>query len=406
MLTPAMVETLSHKQARRIALAAQGFADKRPAKPSRRHLIATIERLALLQIDSVNVVSRSHYLPLFSRLGAYPRPLLEDLAWGRKPALLEYWGHEASLMPLDLQPLLRWRMDDARAGVGVWKGVAAFLASHRPFIDKALAAIHERGPLSAGELDLGERGQGGWWGWSEAKRATECLFWAGELTTATRRGTFERVYGLPEKVLPPAIWSAPTPSREEAHRILLGRAARAMGVATARDLRDYFRMGLADARRGLAQLVEAGDLIPVVVEGWSEPAYLTPDARRPRSVKTNALLSPFDNLIWFRERAERLFDVRIRLEIYTPAHKRTHGYYVLPFLQGEAITARVDLKADRKAGVLRVISAHREPTANARTPAALAVELALMADWLGLEGVAVAASGDLAPALSAAIARD
>nr|WP_238537069.1 winged helix-turn-helix domain-containing protein [Caulobacter sp. AP07] len=406
MLTPAMVETLSHKQARRIALAAQGFADKRPAQPSRRHLIATIERLALLQIDSVNVVSRSHYLPLFSRLGAYPRPLLEDLAWGKKPALLEYWGHEASLMPLDLQPLLRWRMDDARAGVGVWKGVAAFLAGHRPFIDKALAAIHERGPLSAGELDLGARGQGGWWGWSEAKRATECLFWAGELTTATRRGTFERVYGLPEKVLPPAIWSAPTPSREEAHRILLGRAARAMGVATARDLRDYFRMGLADARRGVAQLVEAGDLIPVAVEGWSEPAYLAPDARRPRGVRTNALLSPFDNLIWFRERAERLFDVRIRLEIYTPAHKRTHGYYVLPFLQGEAITARVDLKADRKAGVLRVMSAHREPAANARTPAALAVELALMADWLGLDGVAVASSGDLAPALDAAIARD
>jgi len=399
-----MVETLSHKQARRIALAAQGFADKRPAAPTRRHLITTIQRLALLQIDSVNVVSRSHYLPLFSRLGAYPRPLLEDLAWGRKPALFEYWGHEASLMPLDLQPLLRWRMEDARQGVGVWGNVAKFLASHRPFIDKALAAIHERGPLSAGELGLGERGQAGWWGWSEAKRATECLFWAGELTTATRRGTFERVYGLPEEVLPKAIWSAPTPSRAEAHRVLLRRAARAMGVATERDLRDYFRMGLADARRGVAELVEAGDLVPVEVRGWDQPAYLAPDAKRPRGLKASALLSPFDNLIWFRERAERLFDVRIRLEIYTPAHKRTHGYYVLPFLQGEAITARVDLKADRKAGLLRVLSAHREPEANAETVALLATELRLMAAWLGLAGVAVAPSGDLSAALAADVA--
>ncbi|CAN7443316.1 winged helix-turn-helix domain-containing protein [Caulobacter sp. LjRoot300] len=401
-----MVETLSHKQARRIALAAQGFADARPAKPTRRHLMATIERLALLQIDSVNVVSRSHYLPLFSRLGAYPRALLEELAWGRKPVLFEYWGHEASLMPLDLQPLLRWRMEDARQGVGVWKGVARFLAEHRPFIDKALAAIHERGPLSAGELELGERGQGGWWGWSEAKRATECLFWAGELTTATRRGTFERVYGLPEEVLPKAIWSSSTPSRAEAHRILLRRAARAMGVATERDLRDYFRMGVADARQGVAELVRTGDLTPVAVQGWDQPAYLAPCARRPRKVAANALLSPFDNLIWFRERAERLFDVRVRLEIYTPAAKRTHGYYVLPFLQGEAITARVDLKADRKAGLLRVLSAHREPMANAETPAALAVELRLMAAWLGLAGVTVAASGDLSPALSGQTADD
>ncbi|MGR4864064.1 winged helix-turn-helix domain-containing protein [Caulobacter sp. LARHSG274] len=401
-----MPEILSHKDARRIALAAQGFADKRPARPTRRHLIATIERLALLQIDSVNVVSRSHYLPLFSRLGPYPRSLLEDLAWGGKPILFEYWGHEASLMPLDLQPLLRWRMEDAQAGVGVWKGVAAFLAGHRPFIDKALDEIRRRGPLSASELDLGARGPGGWWGWSEAKRATECLFWAGELTTATRRGTFERVYGLPEKVLPKAIWAAPTPSRAEAHRLLLTRAARAMGVATERDLRDYFRMGVADARRGIGELAETGQLIPAKVEGWDQPAYLAPDARRPRAVRANALLSPFDNLIWFRERAERLFDVRIRLEIYTPAHKRTHGYYVLPFLQGETITARVDLKADRKAGVLRVVSAHREPAANAATAAALAAELMLMAGWLGLGGVATAPSGDLAGALSAAIAKD
>lgn len=404
MLTRRMVETLSHKNARRIALAAQGFADRRPATPTRRHLIAVIERLGLLQIDSVNVVSRSHYLPLFSRLGAYSRPLLEELAWGVKPALFEYWGHEASLMPFDLQPLLRWRMADARQGVGVWSNVAKFLAEHRPFIDTTLEAIRERGPQSAGELEMGERGHGGWWGWSEAKRATECLFWAGELTTATRRGTFERVYGLPETVLPQAVWSAPTPSREDAHRILLRRAARAMGVATERDLRDYFRMTPADAKRSVAQLVEAGDLVPVTVEGWGVQAYRSPDAPKPRAIRTNALLSPFDNLIWFRERAERLFDVRIRLEIYTPAHKRTYGYYVLPFLQGEAITARVDLKADRKSGVLRVLSAHREPASNPATAGLLAIELRLMSRWLGLADVVVAPSGDLSSALASALA--
>ena len=176
-----------------------------------------------------------------------------------------------------------------------------------------------------------------------------------------------------------------------------------MGVATERDLRDYFRMGVADARRGVAELVEAGDLVPVEVRGWNQPAYLAPNAKRPRAVTANALLSPFDNLIWFRERAERLFDVRIRLEIYTPAHKRTHGYYVLPFLQGEAITARVDLKADRKAGLLRVLSAHREPAANAATASALAAELRLMADWLGLTSVAVAPKGDLASMMTATL---
>ncbi|MBO9709478.1 MAG: YcaQ family DNA glycosylase [Caulobacter sp.] len=401
-----MVETLSARTARRIALAAQGFADRPPVAPARRHVMATIERLGLLQIDSVNVVSRSHYLPLFSRLGPYPRNLLEDLAWGRRPRLFEYWGHEASLMPHDLQPLLRWRMDDARAGVGVWSNVARFLTTHGPLIDQALGEIRRRGPLSASELDIGERGEGGWWGWSEAKRAVECLFWAGELTTATRRGTFERVYGLPEKVLPAAVRDAPTPSREEAHRILLRRAIRALGVATERDLRDYFRLGLADARRGVAELVEAGDLIPAAVAGWDQPAYLSPDARRPRKITTHALLSPFDNLIWFRERAERLFDVRIRLEIYTPSHKRTHGYYVLPFLQGEAITARVDLKADRRAGVLQVLSAHAEPTADDATPQALATQLERMAAWLDLDTVRVSERGDLASVLSATIAKD
>jgi uncharacterized protein YcaQ len=398
-----MVETLSAKEARRIALAAQGFGRPRPAAPGRRQLLSTIEALGVVQIDSVNVISRSHYLPLFSRLGSYDRALLEDLAWGRKPALAEYWAHEASLTPLTTHPLLRWRMQDALDGVGVWKGVAAFLRSHADFIDKALAAVAERGPLAASELDLGAKGEGGWWGWSEGKRAMECLFWTGRLTTATRRNSFERVYGLPERILPKAIVETPTPSRAEACRELLKISARAMGVATERDLRDYFRLGVTDAREGVASLIADGTLSPVTVKGWDQPAYLWPDARRPRSIRARALLSPFDNLIWFRERTERMFGVRVRLEIYTPAHKRTHGYYVLPFLQDEAITARVDLKADRKAGKLLVLAAHAEPDANDATATRLAEELFLMASWLGLSSVEVRPSGDLAPALGSIV---
>lgn len=398
-----MVETLSAKEARRIALAAQGFGRPRPVAPGKRHVLSTIQDLGVVQIDSVNVVSRSHYLPLFSRLGAYDRTLLEDLAWGRKPALAEYWAHEASLTPLSTHPLLRWRMQDALDGVGVWKNVARFLSSHADFIDKALATVAERGPLAASELGLGAKGAGGWWGWSQGKHAMECLFWTGRLTTVTRRGSFERVYGLPERVLPRAILDTPTPERGAACRELLKISARAMGVATERDLRDYFRLSLTDARNGVAALVADGTLTPMAVKGWDQPAYLWPAARRPRSIKANALLSPFDNLIWFRERTERLFGVRVRLEIYTPAHKRTHGYYVLPFLQDEAITARVDLKADRKTGTLLVLAAHAEPDANPETATLLARELALMASWLGLHGVEVRASGDLAPDLGAIV---
>ncbi len=392
-------DTLTAGEARRIALAAQGFGGPRDAPVGRRQLTKLIERLGVVQIDSVNVVSRTHYLPAFSRLGAYPRELLEELAWARKRPLFEYWAHEASLLPLSTQPLLRWRMEDAREGVGTWKGIARFMRERRAFLDRVLEEIAARGPLSASELEMGHKGEGGWWGWSEAKRAVESLFWAGELTTATRRGTFERVYGLPHKVLPAAVHAAPTPPRDEAQRQLVAIAARAMGVATERDLRDYFRMGVAETRARVGELVEAGDLTPVTVKGWREPAYLDPAARRPRKIAAQALLSPFDNLIWFRERTERMFGVRIRLEIYTPAEKRTHGYYVLPFLEGDAITARVDLKADRKAGVLIVQASHAEPWASGDTPANLAAELRRMAAWLGLESVRVEPKGDLAAAL-------
>ena len=397
-------DELTAGEARRIALAAQGFATPRPAGPvSKRQLLKLVERLGVVQIDSVNVVSRTHYLPAFSRLGAYPRTMLEDLAWAKKRPLFEYWAHEASLLPLSAHPLIRWRMQDAHDGVGVWKGVARFLRERRDFVDKVLQEIAARGPLAASDLEMGHKGEGGWWGWSEAKRAVECLFWTGELTTATRRGTFERVYGLPENVLPRAIVEAPTPSRDDAQRELYRIAARAMGVATAKDLRDYFRMPVEGAKARLAELVEDGSLLPVTVKGWREQAYLDPAAKRPRRVDAQALLSPFDNLIWFRERTERMFAVRYRIEIYTPAAKRTHGYYVLPFLEGDALTARVDLKSDRKAGVLIVQASHAEPWASDATPLRLAQELKLMAGWLGLEAVRVEPKGDLAGALAEAV---
>ncbi len=398
-----MKDILTAGEARRIALAAQGFGGTREGPVGRRQLVKLIERLGVVQIDSVNVVSRTHYLPAFSRLGAYPRALLEDVAWAKKRPLFEYWGHEASLLPLASQPLLRWRMQDAQEGVGAWSGISRFLRERRDFVDTVLAEFTQRGQLSASDLEMGHKGAGGWWGWSEGKRAVEGLFWTGELTTATRRGTFERVYGLPHKVLPKAIHDAPTPPRDEAQRRLLMIAARAMGIGTARDLRDYFRMPVEDTRARLAELVEMGGLLPVTVKGWREPAYLDPAARWPRKIEGAALLSPFDNLIWFRERTERMFGVRYRIEIYVPAEKRQHGYYVLPFLEGDALTARVDLKSDRKAGVLIVQSAHAEPWATEVTPMKLADELRRMAAWLGLESVRVERRGDLAEALAGAM---
>jgi len=353
--------------------------------------------LGAIQIDSVNVLVRTHYLPLYSRLGAYPREWLENEAWGKTPSLFEYWGHEASFLPLETQPLLRWRMARAEAGEGSWSGVARFGRERRDYIDGILAEIERRGPVTGADFAEGPRGAPGWWSWSDGKRALEWLFWAGKITTKTRRG-FERVYDLTERTLPRAVVESPTPEEPEAQRGLLRIAAQAMGVATERDLRDYFRLPLADARLRIGELVEAGELISVDVEGWGRPAFLDPAARRPRRITHSALLSPFDNLIWFRERTERLFGVRVRLEIYTPAHKRLHGYYVLPFLQDEAITARVDLKADRQAGILRVQAAWSEPDARPDTVEALAAELWRMAAWLRLEEVEVAGKGDLAAA--------
>ncbi len=393
-----VVETLSSAEARRIALAAQGFGEARPAgRIDQGHLRRVLERIAIHQIDSVNVLARAHYLPLFSRLGDYPRGLLDSAAWGKPRRLFEYWAHEASLLPMELHPLLRWRMARAERGEGLWRGIARFARERRQEAEAVLERIAAEGPLAASDFPEG-KGRGGWWAWGDAKVALEWLFWAGRITTATRRNSFERVYDLSERVIPAGILALPTPSEEDAQRLLLERSARALGVATWGDLRDYFRLK-PEARPRLDELVEEGTLVPVEVRGWKQPAYLHKDARRARRIRASALLAPFDPLIWERSRAERLFDMRYRIEIYTPEAKRVHGYYVLPFLWGDRIAARVDLKADRQAGLLRVQSAYREPDAPADTVEGLAAELRLMARWLGLQGLAVSRRGDLAEAL-------
>ena len=382
-------ESLSLVQARRIALAAQGFARPRQKRAvSRAELLRTVRSVGLLQIDSVNVLVRSHYLPAFSRLGAYPRELLDRSAYsGRARSLFEYWGHEASLIPVELQPLFRWRMERARRGEGMWKGVTRFGREREDFCRAVLEQVRERGPLGVSDFTASARRRGGWWGWSEGKVALEWLFWTGQLTTHSRR-QFERVYDLPERVLPAAVVEAPTPAVEDAQRQLLRIAIRALGVATGRDLRDYFRLSVADAEARIRELEESGELRPVSIEGWRQPAFLDPAARESREVDARALLSPFDSLVWERSRTERLFGFRYRLEIYTPQHKRVHGYYVLPFLLGDQTVARVDLKADRARGALRVLRAHCEEGTNpSRVAGPLRDELRLLADWLGLERV-------------------
>ncbi|WP_207461392.1 crosslink repair DNA glycosylase YcaQ family protein [Azospirillum sp. SYSU D00513] len=393
---------LSPAQARRIALAAQGFGKPRPDGPvNRGHLARVLARTNLLQIDSVSVLVRAHYMPLFSRLGAYPAELLESAAWGARRSLFEYWAHEASLLPLELHPLLRWRMDRAARGQGIYGRLARIAAERPDFVEGALRLVAERGPVSAKEIE-GSRGSGSWWGWSDAKCALEYLFWAGRITTRTRRG-FERLYDLPERVIPPAVLALPTPDEAEAHRRLLALAAQAHGIATAGDLRDYFRLDAEDVKPRIAELVEDGTLIPAAVRGWKAPAYLHRDARLPRRADAAALLSPFDPLVWERSRTERLFDFHYRLEIYTPAEKRQHGYYVLPFLLGDRPVARVDLKAERAAGTLHALATHAEPHAPAHTAEALAAELRAMAGWLGLERIRVGDRGDLAARLGAAV---
>ena len=380
---PAARERIGLPLARRIALAAQGFG-ARPVSPGPLHLRRTLDRVHLHQIDSVNVLARAHYLPAFSRLGAYDRTDLDRLAWGpkRQRGLFEYWAHEASLLPFAFHPLLRWRMARADRGEAGWRRMRLYATERRAEAMALLDRIRIDGPLAAADFES-HTGQSGWWNWSETKHALEWLFWAGHITTATRRGTFERVYDLTERVIPTDILAIPTPSDADAHRALIAHAARAHGIATSGDLRDYFRQSPDQAAPAIAGLAEEGVLIPVDVPGWRH-AWLHRDARRPRRIEARALLSPFDPLVWARDRVERLFGFRYRIEIYVPAAQRRYGYYVLPFLLGDRLVARVDLKADRQARRLIVQATHLEPDAPAGTPDALHAELQEMARWLGL----------------------
>lgn len=404
MTSPAP-ERLPAALVRRIALAAQGFAVPRPSGPiGTRHLRVVADRLAVIQIDSVNVLSRAHYLPAFSRLGPYPRPALDALA-GRRHELFEYWAHEASFLPVRLHPHLRWRM--AAAEKHAWGSMVRIQRERPGYVAEVLDRVRAEGPLKATDLAQPRPDRAGaMWNWHPGKTALEWLFFTGVLATHGRTASFERRYDLAERVLPTEVLAAPTPEPAQAHRELVVTAARALGVGTERDLRDYFRLEPAPTRQAISELVESGELQPVEVVGWQSPAWLHPEARRPRWIRARALLSPFDSLVWERPRVERIFGFRYRLEIYTPAAKRVHGYYVLPFLLGDRLVARVDLKADRQQGLLRVQAAHAEECVDrAAVAAELAGELAAMAGWLELDDVVVAERGDLAGALHRAVRR-
>lgn len=395
---------MSLASARRTSLAAQGFAEPAPAVPRHRHLKRTLEQIRLLQLDSVNVVTRAHYLPVFSRLGAYPRELLDAAAWAptsRSPRLLvEYWAHAASLLPVEDWPLCRWRMrrHASLSGTVLDPGLVASL----------LSAVKELGPVSAGALEraLGagrRRGAGGWWNWSDVKVACEYLFGVGELTTGGRNG-FERLYDLTERVIPADVLARPELGEAEAAVELVDRTMRALGVATLGDICDYYRLRVGMAKPAVAALLEAGRLVPVAVEGWEQPAYRHADARTPRRIERAALLCPFDPVVWDRPRTERLFGFHYRIEIYVPASKRQFGYYVFPFLLGDRLVARVDLKADRAAGALLVHAAFVEPEQDYdRVAGELARSVRAMADWLGLGDVRVGDRGGLAAGLSVAV---
>lgn len=368
-----------------------------------RTLTRTVERTGVLQIDSVNVLQRAHFMPLFSRMGAYDVALLERAAGHAPRRLVEYWAHCAAYMPVELWPVMVHRMRDHASRGHAWFGIP-----EDPRLPAALLReIETGGPATARDLDDGlPRARENWgWNWSKTKKALEFLFFAGRLSVARRNSAFERVYDLPERVIPAHVLAQPEPTLLEASRELLRRAARSYGVATEFDLRDYFRMQESRVHQpqvgpALQSLVEDGELVPVGVEGWRRPAYLHRDVKVPRKVDARALLSPFDPLVWQRERTESLFDFFYRIEIYVPEAKRVHGYYVLPFLLGDRIVARVDLKADRRGSGLHILGAYAEPAAPSHTATALAQSLGELAQWLELSAIHVAGRGDLAPALA------
>lgn len=402
----ARAQSLSLSQARRIALAAQGFNDAPHRTPTLRTLSRTVERTGVLQVDSVNVLARAHLMPLYARMGPYDTDLLKRAAERGPRRLVEYWAHVQALMPVDLWPVLAFRRAKYQRERGKWGNDSSDEVAAR-----VLAAVAQRGPVTARDLEAdfqtAPRSTGHWgWNWSVARRVLDYLYSAGLVAVASRTSQFEIRYDLPERVLPPDVLAIADFAPADGARELIRRAARSHGVATAKDLADYYRMraapspnGEPDARTAIAELVEAGELEPVTVEGWQRPAWRHVETVLPRSVAAATVLSPFDPVCWERARTEALFDFHYRIEIYVPADQRVHGYYVLPFLLGDELVARVDLKADRATGRLLVHGAWSERHAPAHTGEALAVELRRLAGWLGLDDVVVTPKGDLGPVL-------
>ena len=396
---PLAIPRLTQAQARRVALAAQGFADGKPAPgaATMRHVQRVIDRVGIIQIDSVNVVTRSQYLPFFSRLGPYETALLDRARDVAPRRLIEYWAHEASLIPPRTWALLNFRMK--RALSDSWGGMQRVAREHPELVQTVFAEVASRGPLTSRQLETAlahdvPRDKSEWgWNWSLVKSALEHLFWSGQISSVGRTSQFERRYAALERVLPKAvavqsISPSLRPPDDDAFRRLMLIAAKALGVGTEQCLRDYFRLKPDQARPALEALVASGDLAQVSIDGWKRPAYVYKDARIPRRVHAEALLSPFDSLIWQRDRTLALFNFHYRLEIYVPVGQRIHGYYVLPFLYGDTLVARVDLKADRAANVLRAHAIHWEPGAPPEARPALDRHLASMASWLGLGAVA------------------
>ena len=399
---------LSSDEARWLAVDAQGLGRPRPKPPIRvRHLQSAIQAVGQLQLDAINVVQRTQFLVLFSRVGAYDVALLHDMT-GPEGELFEYWGHAVSLLPVAHHPLFRWRMEQSGTyGDSPTYSARreAFREANADYIDSVFREVRDRGALTAGQLADPRRRDGEWWDRRSFGRVTlEYLFMRGELA-GWRTENFERVYDLPDRVIPDAVRAVPTPPADEAQRQLLALAARSLGVATARDLANYYVIKPKIAKQRTAELVEAGELVEVTVDGWDEPAYAPPSVRPKRPSRTNAtLLSPFDSLIWDRSRALRIFGFDYRIEVYVPEPDRKHGYFVLPLLLGDQLVARFDLKADRKASVLQVRGAYLEAgfdAAGVAVPAA--VELDALRDWLHLDGMTISRRGNLAAALRRAV---
>ena len=402
---------LSADDARKLALSSLGFGAKKPARAGAAQVRATASRLSAIQIDSVNVLARAHYLPTFSRYGPYPTSALDTMVHGRRE-LFEYWGHAACFLPMELYPLMRWRMENQRAA---WAGVSA---KQKQFMEAVYKEVVEHGPISAGELSIGGKSTGPWWGWSEGKQALELLFRQGRVAVADRRN-FERLYDIPERVIPAPVLQAAAIAPEDAKKALIVRATRAMGVGTAKDIAQYFHIDAwwdrlsVNGRRPPAktgvlfdELVEEGRLERVRVEGWKQPAFIVSGARVPRSIDARAIVSPFDPVLWERQWTKAVFGFDYQIEIYVPGPKRIYGYYVLPFLLGDRFAARVDLKAERKTSTMIVHASYVERGLDARPIAAvLAEELRSMAGWLSLASFTVHPKGNLATALKRAVPR-